>query len=207
MAIQTIYDTGDDYKVTPKMDGGLYGTALSDCVCKGISDEFALIQNGLTVTFSDGCQAAIGGSFFKIIGSIDPINIPANGTYYLCANINLAKENGSRGGFEVRASTEAIKKDNLNGTSGSERDLLLYEITTNANSITSVVDKRVIKGDGGAAIADLNMSNLNMVSSGAIPYTTTVPTSANTNNGLIIVYRSSKPATLYSGYLYLIKES
>ena len=40
-----------------------------------------------------------------------------------------------------------MKSDNING-SGTSRDLLLYVITTGANGVVSVSDKRVINGDG-----------------------------------------------------------
>ena len=206
MAIQTSHDTGDDYQVTPKLDGGLYAAAISDCVCKGIGDEFTMnyTNDSLIVTFNAGSQAVIGGAFFKIT-STHQFTFAANTTCLLCAEIDLGQQNGNRGTFKTYISESVINKDNLNG-SGVKRDLILYQVTTGANGITSVQDKRIIKGDGGAFIGDLDMTNINILSNGGIPYTTTVPSAANPN-GLKIVYCTSKPATLYSGYLYLVKES
>ena len=149
MAIQTMHDVGDDYQVTPKMDGGLYASGITDCVCKGVGDEFTLVRsdNSLQVSFNAGSQAVIGGSFFKVTSSTS-ITLTANATIYLCANIDLSKPNGYRGSFVERTSAN-MTTDNLNG-SGVSRDLLLYVIKTGANSITSVEDKRLIKGDGTA---------------------------------------------------------
>ena len=147
MAIQTLYDTGDSYPITPKMDGGVYGTGIADCICKGIGDEFAMQfnANSLQVQFNQGSQAVIGGGFFKLM-DVESITLEANSTIYLCANIDLSKPNGNTGSFVQRTNSN-MQSDNLNGT-GTSRDLLLYVITTSANGVTNVEDKRVIKGDG-----------------------------------------------------------
>lgn len=149
MAIQTLHDTGDSYPITPKMDGGTYGTAISDCVSAGIGDEFTLTYsaNSLMVQFASGSQAVIGGAFFRIT-SLEAVTLSANSTIYLCANIDLTKANGSRGSFVQRTASN-MQSGNLNG-SGTSRDLLLYIITTGASGVTNVVDKRVIRGDGTA---------------------------------------------------------
>ena len=147
MAIQTLYDTGDSYPITPKMDGGVYGTGIADCICKGIGDEFTMQfnANSLQVQFNQGSQAVIGGGFFKLM-DVESITLEANSTIYLCANIDLSKPNGNTGSFVQRTNSN-MQSDNLNGT-GTSRDLLLYVITTSANGVTNVEDKRVIKGDG-----------------------------------------------------------
>jgi len=147
MAIQTQHDTGDDYQVTPKLDGGLYASGIADCICKGIGDEFELqfSANSLQVTFNAGSQAVIGGAFFKVTSSTS-LTLTANSTIYLCANIDLTKANGSRGGIVERTASN-MQSDNLNG-SGTSRDMLLYVITTGASGVQSVEDKRIIRGDG-----------------------------------------------------------
>ena len=147
MAIQTQYDTGDSYQVTPKLDGGTYASGIADCVCKGIGDEFDLqySNNSLSVTFNSGSQAVIGGGYFKVTTSTS-LTLTANSTIYLCANIDLSKANGSRGSFVERTASN-MQSDNLNG-SGTSRDLLLYIITTGASGVSSVQDRRVIRGDG-----------------------------------------------------------
>lgn len=147
MAIQTLHDTGDSYPITPKMDGGTYGTAISDCVCQGIGDEFAMSSSAssLMVQFNAGSQCVIGGAFFRVM-SLEAVTLVANSTIYLCANIDLSKPNGSTGSFVQRTASN-MQSDNLNGA-GTSRDLLLYIITTGANGVTNVEDRRVIKGDG-----------------------------------------------------------
>ena len=144
--IQTLHDT-DPYEVTPKMDGGVYATGISDAVCKGIGDEFTLnySSSSLDVQFNAGSQAVIGGAYFKVTGQTT-VTLASNATIYLCANINLGNANGSTGSFAQRTSSN-MKSENLNG-SGQSRDLFLYVVTTNANGVTSVQDKRLIKGDG-----------------------------------------------------------
>lgn len=219
MAIQTLHDTGNSYPITPKMDGGVYGTGIADCICKGIGDEFNLVysSNSLTVQFNAGSQCVIGGAFFKVM-SLESITLVANSTVYLCANINLSNANGHTGSFVQRTSSN-MQSDNLNG-SGSSRDLLLYIITTNANGVTNVEDRRYIKGDGGSVIGDLdasnlealcNITNLNInnfqgLSNGGIPVLTTAPNSDYSGPGVKLVYLTSDPATKYNGYIYLIKE-
>lgn len=220
MAIQTLWDTGSTYPITPAMDGGVYGTGIADAVCKGIGDEFAMSysQNSLTVQFNAGSQAVIGGAFFKVM-SLEVITLTANSTIYLCANINKGNANGHTGSFVMRTSSN-MQHDNLNGN-GSSRDLLLYVITTNGNGVTNVSDSRLIKGDGGSTIGDLdtgnlqilsnitnlNQTNLQTVSNGAVPVLTTAPSSAYTGGGMKLVYLTTEPSNKYNGYIYLIKES
>lgn len=219
MAIQTLHDTGSSYSITPKMDGGVYGTGISDCVCAGIGDEFTLSysNNNLNVQFAAGSQAIIGGAFFKVM-SLETVALTANSTIYLCANIDLSKANGVRGSF-VRRTSSNMQSGNLNGN-GTSRDLLLYVITTNANGVVTVSDRRYIKGNGTASIGDLdttnleiisninnlNQTNIQTISNGAIPVLTTAPTSAYTGGGAKVVYLTSEPANKYNGYIYLIKD-
>ena len=147
MAIQTLHDTGDTYDIPSKFDGGTYATGIADCVCKGIGDELTIGYSGdsLNVTFNAGSQAIIGGSFFRVT-SLESVTLVANSTIYLCANIDLSRPNGSTGAFVQRTSSN-MQSDNING-SGTSRDLLLYVITTGANGVVSVSDKRIVKGDG-----------------------------------------------------------
>lgn len=149
MAIQTLHDKGSAYEITPKMDGGTYGTAISDCVCQGIGDEFTLSYSAssLNVQFNAGSQAVIGGAFFRVM-SLEAVTLVANSTIYLCANIDLSKPDGSTGSFVQRTASN-MQTDNINGT-GTSRDLLLYIITTGASGVTNVQDRRVIRGDGTA---------------------------------------------------------
>lgn len=164
MAIQTMHDTGDGYQITPKLDGGLYASHLADCVCKGIGDEFTLnwTANSLGVSFSAGSEAVIGGAFFKVT-STETLTLAPSTTIYLCANIDLTANNGLRGSFVQRTSSN-MQSGNLNGN-GTTRDLLLYKITTTATGISSVEDKRIIKGDGtsinGYDIVIISQSNYN----------------------------------------------
>lgn len=147
MAIQTLHDKGSDYEITPKMDGGVYGTGIADCVCAGIGDEFSITYatNSLVVQFDAGSQAVIGGAFFRVM-SLEAVTLVPNSTIYLCANIDLSKPDGQTGSFVQRTASN-MQTDNLNG-SGVSRDLLLYVIKTSTNGVTSVVDRRVVRGNG-----------------------------------------------------------
>ena len=147
MAIQTLHDTGETYPITPKMDGGTYGTAISDCVSAGIGDEFQISYSpsSLMVQFNAGSQAVIGGAFFRVM-SLEAVTLIANSVICLCCNIDLSKPNGQTGSFVQRTASN-MQSDNLNGA-GVSRDLLLYIITTGANGVVNVEDKRVIRGDG-----------------------------------------------------------
>ena len=208
--IQTLHDTGTDYQITPKMDGGVYSVATPDCVISGVGDEFTLqyTSSSLDVQFTAGSEAIIGGAFFKVM-ALTSVTLPANSTIYLCANINLSNASGSTGSFVQRTSTNMMS-DNLNG-SGTSRDLLLYVVTTNGSGVNSVTDRRTIKSTNiPTTFSYNNLTNVpsnitNLGSNGQLPYLTSAPTSANTT-GLKIVYLTSEPSTKYSGYLYLIKE-
>lgn len=154
MAIQTIYDTGENFQIDSKYDGAVYALSTTDCVCEGIGDEFTLhySSDSLAAYFEEGSQAVIGGSFFKITSLHSLSNekqLPSNSTFYLCATIDLTAENGQRGTFSYLPSLNNLRTGNLNG-SGTARDLVLYQITTGSSGVTSVVDKRVTRGTGTA---------------------------------------------------------
>ena len=165
--IQTLHDTGDDYEITSQMDGGVYGTGIADCICKGIGDEFTLgySADSLNVTFDAGSQAVIGGSFFRVM-SLESVTLVANSTIYLCANIDLSKPNGTRGSFVQRTASN-MQSGNING-SGTSRDLLLYVITTGANGVVSVQDKRYVRGDG-TSISGLELVTCTQAQYDALP--------------------------------------
>ena len=145
MPVQTLYDTGENYLVDSKYDGAVYAASTPDGVLEGIGDQFALnyTASSLQVSFNAGSQAVIGGGFFKVTG-LETVQLVANTTTYLCANIDLTKANGQRGSFVSRTSS-GMQSDNLNG-GGSTRDLLLYGVETNNSGVTNVTDKRVVRG-------------------------------------------------------------
>lgn len=167
MAIQTIHDTGSSYPITPAMDGGVYGTGIADCVCKGIGDEFTIgySADSLNITFDAGSQAVIGGSFFRV-NSLESVTLSANATIYLVANIDLSRPVGSKGQFAQRTASN-MQSDNLNG-SGTSRDLLLYVIQTGVNGVISIQDKRVVKGDG-TSISGLEIVTCTQAEYDALP--------------------------------------
>ena len=162
MAIQTLHDPGEDNQVPSKYDGGVYAM-IPDAICKGIGDEFAIQYqaNSLDVYFNTGSEAIIGGSFFKV-ESTESLTLQANTTTYICANIDLSHASGETGSFVGRTSSN-MRSDNING-SGTSRDLLLYVVTTGSSGVTSVQDKRVIRGNAtsisGIGIT-MDSSNLN----------------------------------------------
>lgn len=144
--IQTLYDTGSDNTILSKYDGGTYSVAVKDdVVIEGIGDEFALnySTDSLNVSFNAGSEGVIGGGFFKV-KSLTAITLVANATIYLCANIDLSQPNGQTGSFQQRTANN-MQSDNLNGD-GISRDMLLYIITTGANGVVSVQDRRKIAG-------------------------------------------------------------
>lgn len=140
MAIQTLYDTGDDHKIPAEADGGCYQAGMfSDCVVAGLGNEFAITTSptSLEVTFAVGCECKIGGAFFRIIDS--PVDVElaagrgASNPIYLCARINKGRPNGSRGVFEP-CTIDSISYGDING-SATTRDLPLYKITTSSSGV------------------------------------------------------------------------
>ena len=158
--IQTLFDPEVD--IIPEMDGGVYGTGISDCVCKGIGDEFAYIKEtgSSTITFKAGSQAIIGGSFFRLTGDcvVDFTGLDT-GTYKLCACINKGlRHNGSTdtGSFTIKQANVEPTIGNLNG-SDTIREMLLYTVDVTNGVPTKLTDKRTIKGNGQASFGGVEL--------------------------------------------------
>lgn len=140
--IRTLKDTGANYPISSNIDGSVYAIATQDCVIGGMGDEFSITTsaNSLSLTFTKGSVAVLCGNAFWLTAD-ETVTLPANSTFNLCARINTSKPNGQTGSFECL--TEASMKNN-NINNGGIRDLILYTITTSANGVVSLVDKRAI---------------------------------------------------------------
>ena len=140
--IRTLKDTGADFPISSNIDGSVYAIATQDCVIGGMGDEFSITTSAssLGLTFTQGSVAVLCGNAFWLTAD-ETVTLPANSTFNLCARIDTSKPNGQTGSFECL--TEAgMKNNNINN--GGIRDLVLYTITTSANGVTSIVDKRTI---------------------------------------------------------------
>lgn len=140
--IRTLKDTGANYPISSNIDGSVYAIATQDCVIGGMGDEFSVTTSAssLSLTFTQGSVAVLCGNAFWLTAD-ETVMLPANSTFNLCARIDTSKPNGQTGSFECL--TEAgMKNNNINN--GGIRDLILYTITTSANGVTSIVDKRTI---------------------------------------------------------------
>lgn len=140
--IRTLKDTGADYPISSNIDGSVYAIATQDCVIGGMGDEFSITTSAssLSLTFKKGSVAVLCGNAFWLTAD-ETVTLPANSTFNLCLRIDTSKPNGQTGSFECL--TEAgMKNNNINN--GGIRDLVLYTITTSANGVASLVDKRTI---------------------------------------------------------------
>lgn len=140
--IRTLKDTGADFPISSNIDGSVYAIATQDCVIGGMGDEFSVTTSAssLSLTFTQGSVAVLCGNAFWLTAD-ETVTLPANSTFNLCARIDTSKPNGQTGSFECL--TEAgMKNNNINN--GGIRDLVLYTITTSANGVASIVDKRTI---------------------------------------------------------------
>ena len=140
--IRTLKDTGADFPISSNIDGSVYAIATQDCVIGGMGDEFSITTSAssLSLTFTQGSVAVLCGNAFWLTAD-ETVTLPANSTFNLCARIDTSKPNGQTGSFECL--TEAgMKNNNINN--GGIRDLVLYTITTSANGVASLVDKRAI---------------------------------------------------------------
>ena len=140
--IRTLKDTGADFPISSNIDGSVYAIATQDCVIGGMGDEFSITTSAssLSLTFTQGSVAVLCGNAFWLTAD-ETVILPANSTFNLCARIDTSKPNGQKGSFECL--TEAgMKNNNINN--GGIRDLILYTITTSANGVASIVDKRTI---------------------------------------------------------------
>ena len=140
--IRTLKDTGADFPISSNIDGSVYAIATQDCVIGGMGNEFSITTSAssLSLTFTQGSVAVLCGNAFWLTND-ETVTLPANSTFNLCARIDTSKPNGQTGSFECL--TEAgMKNNNINN--GGVRDLVLYTITTSANGVTSIVDKRTI---------------------------------------------------------------
>lgn len=167
--MQCLFDTGDTYKVLPNFDGAVYDVAVgADCICGGVGDEFTLTYSAssLTVSFHAGSEAVIGGAFFKVTED-QTVTLSANSTIYLCARIDKTQPNGQHACFALNTES-SIQKQNLNG-SGTIRDLLLYTVTTSANGVTAIQDKRVIRTSESTQVGGLTLWTGTQAEYDAIP--------------------------------------
>lgn len=141
--IRTLKDTGADYPISSNIDGSVYAIATQDCVIGGMGNEFSVTTSAssLSLTFTQGSVAVLCGNAFWLTAD-ETVTLPANSTFNLCARIDTSKPNGQTGSFECL--TEAGMKNNNINNGGGVRDLVLYTITTSANGVTSIVDKRTI---------------------------------------------------------------
>lgn len=140
--IRTLKDTGADFPISSNIDGSVYAIATQDCVIGGMGDEFSITTSAssLSLTFTQGSVAVLCGNAFWLTAD-ETVILPANSTFNLCLRIDTSKPNGQTGSFECL--TEAgMKNNNINN--GGIRDLILYTITTSANGVASLVDKRII---------------------------------------------------------------
>ena len=140
--IRTLKDTGSDFPISSNIDASVYAIATQDCVIGGMGDEFSITTSAssLSLTFTQGSVAVLCGNAFWLTAD-ETVTLPANSTFNLCARIDTSKPNGQTGSFECL--TEAgMKNNNINN--GGIRDLILYTITTSANGVASIVDKRTI---------------------------------------------------------------
>lgn len=140
--IRTLKDTGADFPISSNIDGSVYAIATQDCVIGGMGDEFSVTTSAssLSLTLTQGSVAVLCGNAFWLTAD-ETVTLPTNSTFNLCARIDTSKPNGQTGSFECL--TEAgMKNNNINN--GGIKDLVLYTITTSANGVTSIVDKRTI---------------------------------------------------------------
>lgn len=143
--MQCLFDDGVANDIQPSYDGACYQINKPDCVV-AVGDNMTLNYqlDSLNVSFNAGNKCIIGGAF-AVVESLEAVTLNANSTIYLCVNIDKSKPNSSRASIVQRTSSN-MQKQSLNGD-GTSRDLLLYVITTSANGVTNVQDKRRIIGN------------------------------------------------------------
>lgn len=154
--MKCLFDTGDSNKVQSTYDGAVYDIAVGqDCVCGDIGDEFDFehSSSSLQITFLAGSEAIVGGAFFKVDEN-KTITLQANSSIYLCCRIDKSQPNGQRAMF-YQATQQSMQHGNLNGND-NVRDLLLYVITTGANGVLNVQDRRNIRTASSQSIGNLS---------------------------------------------------
>lgn len=200
--MQSLYDTGDEHDIQSTYDGAVYDIAVGgDCVCSGIGDEFNMTYSAssLTVSFTKGSEAIIGGAFFKVNddGGVS-VELEPESTIYLCARIDKTQPNGQTAQF-AQCTAQSMKKENLNG-SGNIRDLLLYVITTNANGVVDVQDKRFAREGGDSNITtatleagetEITIEDGRLTTNSIVSFYTSIygvsPDTAVVNNGSVVL--------------------
>lgn len=142
MAIIAMADNGIE-NITAKMDGAIRMALLGDedIVVGGIGNEFGLTYSAssLSVTVGSGL-AEVGGRHFFSDESVQ-LSMPASSTRFLVAQIDLSQAAGAEGKLTL---VTALTTDNLNNT-GVVRDKALWQITSSASGVSSVVDLRKVK--------------------------------------------------------------
>lgn len=153
MAIIAMADNGIE-NITAKMDGAIRMALLGeeDIVIGGIGNEFELTYSASSLSITVGTGLAeVGGRHFYCDESVQ-LSMPASSTRYLVAEIDLSQAAGAEGKFAL---VTAMTLDNLNNT-GVVRDKPLWQITSSASGVSSVVDLRKVKTIASATEADVD---------------------------------------------------
>lgn len=142
-AAQCRFDLGETYgTITPSYDAASNATQFADCVLDA-GDKFALnyTQSSLLVSFSSGCLAKVGGSFWALKESAS-ITLPQNQTIYICLTIDKSQQDGSKADITFKSLAQIQRGVIYAG--GTVRDVPIYKVTTNATGVSGIEDLRKI---------------------------------------------------------------
>lgn len=153
--IRTLKDLGSDYPIPENVDASVYSLITEDCIIRNRGDEFTMSysDSSLDVSFAKGSQAIIDGNSLWLT-DIETITLPSNSTFNVALRIDTSQPYGSTGSI-VALTKEEMQDDEINNEENGIRDLILYEVTTGTNGVTSVADKRTIKDSYGNEINSL----------------------------------------------------
>lgn len=135
----------NNQNITASQDGAIYDVfgGRQNFIIADIGDEFELTSNTTSLVVSVGSGEAIISGRHISATQDNSITLSASATLYLCLRIDLTQPQGSEGKLVALSSEEAIESQNLN-SAGTICDILLYQIQTSVNGVSSTADKRTI---------------------------------------------------------------
>lgn len=156
--------------------------------------------NGYKIGSSNSTIASVSGTNLTLGNSSLATDIAGSGTRptYNSQSLALYNDIPSTSGLVSNVSYDSSSKKLQQTKGGTTSDIVTFG--ANAFNSTTIPTSYVssVNGSSGAITGVLTTSS-------GLPYTTTAPSSANTD-GIKIAVLSSEPATKYSGWLYFITE-
>ena len=156
MAFLVMANTAGTVHYTAEQLGAALNTFAGNksYVIAGMGNEMEVssVEGSLNVTVGSG-KAVICGRFVESDEDTQ-LELPANTSgLYVVFRVDLTRPIGSEGSITYVTPAQ-FKEDNLNNAGSGQHDLLLAEVTTSADSVTLVTNKRNVLNSSYAIVSE-----------------------------------------------------